>query len=159
MAPIPLVRDTTPKLMPLNAPTIPGGGALRQSTTPFQLKPLQDSDFIINAKVHETDDQSRLTAQAQKLVAQAFYGPILKQMHDSPFKAPWVDGGRGGQAFEPLLDQRLVDHLSKTSGKKLVKSLVRKIERHKGSKGREAHELNNAKIKSTGHHVAPGLRA
>lgn len=159
MAAIPLVREITPKFMPLNAPSAPSHGLVRQSTTPFQLKPLQQSDYIVNAKVPETDEHAQLTAQAQKLVAQAFYGPILKQMHDSPFKAPWVDGGRGGQAFEPLLDQRLVDHLAKTSGKKLVKSLVKKIEKHRSGKRSQSKEVNQAKMKPIGDHVPIGLRA
>ena len=54
----------------------------------------------------------RLTRQAQKLVGQTFYGTLLKQMHNSPFKSKLLDGGRGGEAFQPLMDQQLVDRMS-----------------------------------------------
>src|SRR5439155_23590198 len=116
-----------------------GGGRLRQSPDAGALKPLNLSDFIPGAKVKNASEHDQLTEQAQKWVAQTFYGALLKQMHDSPFKGSWVDGGRGGQAFQPLLDQKIVDHLSRSSGKSLVKSMVRKLE-GKRAYGKQAKE-------------------
>lgn len=69
-----------------------------------------------------------LTTQAQKWVAQTFYGTLLKQMRQSPFKSDLVDGGRGGEMFSELLDQHLAGDMSRSTGSKLVNSLVRQIE-------------------------------
>jgi Rod binding domain-containing protein len=69
-----------------------------------------------------------LTREAQKLVSQTFFGALLKQMHQSPFRSPLLDGGRGGQAFQPLLDQHLADRMTRAAGKKLVRGIVRQIE-------------------------------
>ena len=71
---------------------------------------------------------AQLTTQAQKWVSQTFFGTLLKQMHESPFKSKLFEGGRGGEAFGRLYDQQLADRMSKASGKKLVNSIVRKIE-------------------------------
>ena len=46
-------------------------------------------------------EHDQLTQQAQKWVAQTFFGTLLKQMHDSPFKSELFSGGRGGEAFKP----------------------------------------------------------
>jgi Rod binding domain-containing protein len=73
-------------------------------------------------------DHDKLVKQTQKWVAQSFFGTILKQMHDSPFKSDMLDGGRGGQAFGSLYDQQLADRMSRGVGHKLVNSIVRKIE-------------------------------
>ena len=73
-----------------------------------------------------------LVKQAQKWVGQTFYGTLLKQMHNSPFKAKMFDGGRGGQAFQPMMDQHLIDHMSRNTAKGLVASIVKKIERKNG---------------------------
>jgi len=70
----------------------------------------------------------QLISQSQKWVAQTFYGTLLKQMRNSPFHSKIFDGGRGGQAFTSMLDQRLSDHMARSTGSKLVKSLVRRIE-------------------------------
>ena len=81
----------------------------------------------------------QLTHQAQKLVAQTFYGTLMKQMHDSPFKSQLMDGGRGGQAFQPLMDQHLIDRMARSSGNKagkLVRSVVKRLERIDSSKNR-----------------------
>jgi Rod binding domain-containing protein len=79
-----------------------------------------------------------LTRQAEKLVSQTFFGTLLKQMHESPFKSPLLDGGRGGQAFQPLMDQQLADRMARASGKKLVRGIVRQLE------GREEYRRQSA---------------
>ena len=70
----------------------------------------------------------QLISQSQKWVAQTFYGTLLKQMRNSPFHSKMFDGGRGGQAFTSMLDQRLSDHMARSTGSKLVKSIVARIE-------------------------------
>jgi Rod binding domain-containing protein len=66
--------------------------------------------------------------QTQKWVSQTFFGTMLKQMRNSPFKSEMFEGGRGGQAFQEMYDQQLADHMARGAGKKLVNSIVRKIE-------------------------------
>jgi Rod binding domain-containing protein len=70
----------------------------------------------------------QLVEQAQKWVAQTFFGTMLKQMRNSPFKSELFSGGRGGEAFGELYDQQMAERMAKGAGNKLVKSLVRKME-------------------------------
>ena len=69
-----------------------------------------------------------LEEQAQKWVSATFFGTILKQMRESPFKSEIFSGGRGGQAWGQLYDQQMADRMSRGVGQKLVKSIVRKLE-------------------------------
>ena len=108
----------------------------------------------------------QLVKQTQKWVAQTFYGALLKQMRDSPFKVPMFDGGRGGEAFQSLYDQRLADHMARGTGHKLVNAIVSKIEAGKAY-GRSARSRNQLKkpaklplARPSGRaHVPPALRA
>src|SRR4051812_20826021 len=68
----------------------------------------------------------RLVRQAQQWVGQTFFGVLLKQMRESPFKSHLFEGGRGGQAFSSLYDQKLIEHMSRGAGKSLVNAIVRK---------------------------------
>ncbi len=70
----------------------------------------------------------QLVTQTRKWVAQTFYGTVLKQMRNSPFKDKMFSGGRGGEAFGTMLDQKMAEQMSKSSGSKLVNSIVKKIE-------------------------------
>lgn len=65
---------------------------------------------------------------ARQLVAQTFYGPMLKQMRSSPFKSELFSGGRGGEAFGAMYDQELMQHMSRGTGQKLVDAIVHKLE-------------------------------
>ena len=111
--------------------------------------------------------QKQLTKQAQKLVGQTFYGTLLKQMHNSPFKSKIMDGGRGGEAFSPLMDQHLIDHMSTgKNAQKLVKSIVKHLERRETAQKNstapvpaEDKALREIPIENVRMHVAPGLRA
>jgi Rod binding domain-containing protein len=69
-----------------------------------------------------------LRKQAEIFVASAFFGTLLKQMRESPFKSELFSGGRGGQAFGSLYDQQMAERMSRGAGSKLVNSIVRKIE-------------------------------
>src|ERR1700712_3860963 len=81
----------------------------------------------------------KLVKQSQRLVSQTFFGTLLKQMEESPFKSEMFSGGKGGQAFSSMYHQRLVEHMSKASGRKLVQGIVRKIEAAKHMKANEAY--------------------
>jgi Rod binding domain-containing protein len=74
------------------------------------------------------NDHEKLVAQARSWVAQTFFGTMLKQMRESPFKSDIFSGGRGGQAFGGLYDQHLAERMGRGAGTKLVNALVRKIE-------------------------------
>src|SRR4051812_17883906 len=98
-----------------------------------------------NSKLSKAEFQHKqLVTQTRKWVSQAFYGTMLKQMHDSPFKSKLFSGGRGGEAFGGMLDQQLADHMSSAGAdaeavgpdgrpvrhaatSKLVQSIVKKI--------------------------------
>lgn len=93
-----------------------------------------------------------LVRTTEQWVAQSFFGTLMKQMRNSPFRSDLLEGGRGGQAFQEMHDQRLVEHMSRGAGRKLVASLVRKIE----SKSHAASAY--AKQKSAGTEAARGLK-
>lgn len=99
-----------------------------------------------------------LTATAQKFIAQTFFGTLLKQMRDSPFRSQLFEGGRGGQAFTSMFDQRLVEHMSRGVGRKLADSIARRLQRRKayGAQDNPDRSPSSSKVKS---HVAAGLRA
>src|SRR4051812_47377759 len=110
----------------------------------------------------------RLTKQAQKWASQTFYETMLKQMGNSPFKSELFSGGRGGQMFNEMFDQRLADHMSRGAGNKLVGSMVKRLEARaayakqnpleqskqapKPQPSPNTNEFKNVRI-----HVAPGL--
>jgi Rod binding domain-containing protein len=73
-------------------------------------------------------EHEKLTKQAQKWVAQTFYGTLLKQVRESPFHSKVFEGGRGGEAFGSLMDQNLAEHMARGTGHKLVDAITRKIE-------------------------------
>ncbi|HTL27620.1 MAG TPA: rod-binding protein [Tepidisphaeraceae bacterium] len=87
--------------------------------------PLREPSLARGGKLSAHD---ALTKQTQTWVAQSFFGTLLKQMRDSPFKSDILDGGRGGQAFSGLYDQHLAERMSRGVGHKLVGAIVRKIE-------------------------------
>ena len=89
---------------------------------------------------------SDLVKQSQKWVSQTFFGSMLKEMRNSPFKSEMFSGGRGGEAFSEMFDQQLADHMGKGSGKKLVDALVHKME------GPQAVKVAKTAM---AHHTAP----
>ncbi|MBC8107546.1 MAG: rod-binding protein, partial [Anaerolineae bacterium] len=75
-----------------------------------------------------TSRHAQLEKQAGNLVAQTFFGTLLKQMRESPFKDEMFSGGRGGEAFGSMYDQHLAEHMSRGVGRKLVNSIVKRLE-------------------------------
>lgn len=71
----------------------------------------------------------QLLKTARMWVSQTFFGEMLKQMRNSPFRTDMTDGGRGGQAFLSQLDQQIAERLSNGSaGERLARSIVRSIQ-------------------------------
>jgi hypothetical protein len=130
------------------------------------LMPMDErSDSVPHQRKGPQTEQEKVLATARKWVAQTFYGTLLKQMRNSPFKSELFEGGRGGQAFAPMLDQHLADHMSRGADNKLVHAIARKL--MKGSNGAgaqtspapvatpdDANPYQDVRI-----HVAPSLRA
>ena len=105
-------------------------------------------------------EHDKIEETARKWVAQTFYGTMLKQMRESPFKSDLFAGGRGGQAFSSLLDQHLADHMSRAAGSKLVNAIARKLEARAGYQKQSSPDaLDPANPNLMRNHVAPGLRA
>jgi Rod binding domain-containing protein len=144
---------------------------LAPAATP--LLPLGTSPFDLGKSKPPKSEHDKVQEQARKWLAQTFYGPMLKQMRESPFKSEMFSGGRGGQAFASMLDQRLADHMSRATDSKLVASITRKLMANKGAAPRPAppptqrgqspapastpsssNPYENVRI-----HVAPNLRA
>jgi Rod binding domain-containing protein len=120
------LRPLTPTQM------IPGVPAETKPLEPLappaaKLLPLGTSPFDLGRPRPTKTEQDRVEEQARKWLAQTFYGPMLKQMRESPFKSEVFSGGRGGQAFSSMLDQRLADHMSRATSSKLVKSITRRL--------------------------------
>src|ERR1700744_2780208 len=80
------------------------------------------------ASIPSAEQHKKLVKQTQKWVAQTFYGTLLKQMRQSPFRSKLMDGGHGGEAYGSLYDQQLAEHMTRGVGMKLVNSIVKKIE-------------------------------
>ena len=93
----------------------------------------QIGNHFVTVKQKETGDEEhkQLVKQTQKWVAQTFYGEMLKQMHKSPFKDKIFSGGRGGEAFQEMFDQKLAEKMSSGSGRRLVDVIVRRLEARK----------------------------
>lgn len=94
--------------------------------------------FARHTEPNDEKQHAELEKNAQKWVAQTFYGEMLKQMRNSPFKSKLFDGGEGGEAFQKMYDSQLADKMSRSTGKKLVDAIVNKIEAQKAY-GQSSH--------------------
>jgi Rod binding domain-containing protein len=114
-------------------------------------------------KAAASSQHEKLSGQAQKWVSQTFFGTMLKQMRNSPFKSKLFEGGRGGEAFQSLYDQRLADHMARGAGHKLVNAITRKIEARKAyanaAKGKRPGAGSIATQGKGTAHVPAALRA
>jgi hypothetical protein len=76
----------------------------------------------------------RLVQTARTWVAQTFFGQMLKQVRNSPFKSELFEGGRGGQVFQAQLDQKLAERMATApAGDRLVQSIVNRLEARAGA--------------------------
>jgi Rod binding domain-containing protein len=111
-----------------------------------------------------SSEHEQVVEQAQKWVAQTFYGTLLKQVRHSPFHSKLFEGGRGGEAFQGMFDQQLADHMARGTGRKLVNAIARKIEAKKAygqsprvPKSKHSYENSPSPLRSI--HAATALRA
>jgi Rod binding domain-containing protein len=95
------------------------------------------------------EKHSLLTEQAQKWVGQTFFGTMLRQMRESPFKSDLFSGGRGGQAFAEMHDQHLAERMARGAGRSLATSIVRHIERRGRASATESSTKRTSHVAST----------
>lgn len=98
--------------------------------------------------------EQQLQKQATNLIGQTFFGTLLKQMRDSPFKSDLFSGGRGGQAFSEMYDQHIAMHMAQRSGAKLTRPIVKKFK----AQATEAYERNQ-KFQKEHSNVPDNIRA
>lgn len=151
--------DVAPNLLPFDPADRPGvakGGvsstlsALDRSGVVYRPAEPRDSLPAVTAPVMDlpglkpsagraggdlATQSARVEKQARQLVSQTFFGTLLKQMRDSPFKSDLFEGGRGGQAFSGMFDQKLIDQMSRGAGNKLVNAVVRKFDARRAYAG------------------------
>lgn len=85
---------------------------------------------IAAVKTSNVLGKSPLVKESQRFIAHAFFGTVLKQMHNSPWRSGLLSGGQAGRSFDALLDDRLADRMANNpAGNKLVRSIVRKLEK------------------------------
>jgi Rod binding domain-containing protein len=92
----------------------------------------QDLKAPTTAHKSNLTQHEQLVKQTQKWVSQAFFGTMLKQMREDPFRSEMFDGGRGGQAFGAMYDQELASRMARGAGSKLVNTIVKHIEARSG---------------------------
>lgn len=89
---------------------------------------------ITAVKTSNPLERSPLVKESQRFIAHAFFGTILKQMHNSPWRSELFSGGQAGRNFQALLNDRLADRLANNAAsRKLVQSMVRKLEKKAGA--------------------------
>lgn len=105
------------------------------------VKPTKFGDHYAMVKAKGTGDEEHqeLVNQTKKWVAQTFYGELMKQMRNSPFKSKMLSGGRGGEAFGEMFDQKLAEKMANGSGRKLVDAIVNSVEAKKAYGGGAGH--------------------
>jgi Rod binding domain-containing protein len=79
-------------------------------------------------RIEQKSEHDQLVEKTRTWIAQTFFGTLLKQMREIPFKSELFNGGQGGQAFGSLFDQQLAEHMTRGAGNKLVNGIVRRIE-------------------------------
>jgi hypothetical protein len=76
-----------------------------------------------------TSQTQQLRQKVDQWVGQVFFGTLMKQVRESPFKSEMFSGGRGGGAFQQMLDGILVERGSRDLGGKLTDAIVRKLDK------------------------------
>ncbi len=86
-----------------------------------------------------------LHKKASDLVGTTFFGTMLKQMRESPFKSDIMSGGRGEQAFGPMYDTIIAQRLARGAGQKLVRPIVKKFAKQAADVASKAKQRSLAK--------------
>ena len=102
-------------------------------------------------------EHEQLQKQAQLWVGQTFFGTLLKQMENSPFRSELFSGGRGGQTFTSMYHQHLVQRMTRTAGRDLANSIVRRIESRSAREDTESRPGASRKTHPLNHDPNAGL--
>jgi Rod binding domain-containing protein len=134
------------KLGPLDLSTFRPGHPGKAELKPLNLneRPTKLAAGSLTAK----SQHDQLTDKTQKWVAQTFFGTLLKQMGDSPFKSELFSGGKGGETFSSLYHQQLADRMARGAGTKLVHSIVKSIEAKQGKEKESGSSVQGSEKKS-----------
>jgi Rod binding domain-containing protein len=81
----------------------------------------------------------KIETQVKNWVGQTFFGTLLKQMRDSPFKSELFGGGRGEQAFGSIYDTHLAQRMAQGLGERIARPIVKKFQRQAAA----AYEKNS----------------
>ena len=95
----------------------------------------------------------QLRQKVDQWVGQVFFGTLMKQVRESPFKSELFSGGRGGGAFQQMLDGVLIERSSHNLGGRLSDSIVRKLDKNSV---RSTRYESNTPTKKPGTELAPG---
>mgnify|MGYP001247317640 CR=1 FL=1 len=109
-----------------------------------------------------SSNQTQLLRQkVDQWVGQVFFGTLMKQVRESPFKSDIFSGGRGGGAFQQMLDGILVERGSRDLGGRLTDAIVRKLDTSRPRATRYESDTPIAprgkETSEPGTEVAPGL--
>lgn len=115
-------------------------GATRTQLLPHDLSPHPMKPELVQSP--EAVRHGQLTNYAQKFVSQAFFGTMLKQMRNSPFKSDLFSGGRGGEVFAQMHDQHLADRMARGAGRSLAASIVKHMERPRRMRATDSDEAS-----------------
>ena len=80
----------------------------------------------------------QLRPVAQVLIAQTFYGNLLKQSENNPFKDDRLNGGDAGKRWNSVFNQHLAERMTRGAGSKLVNAVVKSITRKFDNHGKGA---------------------
>jgi hypothetical protein len=122
-------------------PAAPAQGASQAPVSGKAFANLLEEAIEVRPTGDQASDRSvrerELREKFQVIVNKFFLGSMFKQMRSSPFKSEMFSGGKGGEAFQGLMDQHLAEH----AGGKVAKSLVDvMVKRAMGTQG-DPHQL------------------
>jgi hypothetical protein len=71
--------------------------------------------------------QAKAYKAAQDLVAVTLFQPMLKQMHQDPFKVAMFHGGQGEDAFQQQLDSLLAQRMTQKANPPIVNAIYQSL--------------------------------
>lgn len=71
--------------------------------------------------------EAELARHVETFVAGSFFGTMLKQMRESPFRSELFAGGRAGGAYDAMYHQVLAERMGRGVGQSLVRAIVKRI--------------------------------
>lgn len=90
--------------------------------------------------------ESELTKHVQAFVASSFFGTMLKQMRESPFRSELFGGGRAGEAYDAMYHQALAERMGRGVGQGLVRAIVKRIMGARASEGLQAPRSSGTQL-------------